>query len=151
MKFCQKCGRQIMEEAVICPYCGCPAQTQSNAYYNYNNAPAQVKNRSIPGFVLGLIGAIFGLFGGICVSALYSFGGNDTAPMLLMIGGSIIGLIGSCLCFGKPKIGGILELLGALMIAICAFGVTGSDIAAILGMILLAIGGLVSLLTSSLK
>ena len=23
MKFCQKCGKQIMDEAVICPGCGC--------------------------------------------------------------------------------------------------------------------------------
>jgi len=23
MKFCQKCGKEIMEEAVICPGCGC--------------------------------------------------------------------------------------------------------------------------------
>ena len=23
MKFCQKCGREIMDEAIICPGCGC--------------------------------------------------------------------------------------------------------------------------------
>lgn len=23
MKFCQKCGQEIVEEAVICPHCGC--------------------------------------------------------------------------------------------------------------------------------
>ncbi len=23
MKFCEKCGKEIMEEAVICPNCGC--------------------------------------------------------------------------------------------------------------------------------
>lgn len=147
MKFCQRCGKQIIDEAVICPYCGCPTQMQANAYYNMQQAPA--KNRSIPGFVLGLIGAIFGLFGGICVSALTSFGGNDEAAMILMIGGSLVGLVGSCLCFGKPKIGAILELAGAVMIAICAFGITGSDIAALMGMFLLAVGGLVGLLTSS--
>lgn len=24
MKFCQKCGKQLLNEAVICPACGCP-------------------------------------------------------------------------------------------------------------------------------
>ncbi len=29
MKFCQKCGKEILEEAVICPNCGCATGTQS--------------------------------------------------------------------------------------------------------------------------
>ncbi len=32
MKFCQKCGKEIVDEAVICPGCGCAvAQEQANA------------------------------------------------------------------------------------------------------------------------
>lgn len=27
MKFCQKCGKEIMEEAIICPNCGCGIAT----------------------------------------------------------------------------------------------------------------------------
>lgn len=27
MKFCQKCGHEIMDEAVICPHCGCSVAT----------------------------------------------------------------------------------------------------------------------------
>ena len=33
MKYCQKCGKELMDEAVICPNCGCPQNspsTQSN-------------------------------------------------------------------------------------------------------------------------
>lgn len=26
MKFCEKCGKELFDEAVICPGCGCPAQ-----------------------------------------------------------------------------------------------------------------------------
>ena len=26
MKFCQKCGKEIMDEAVICPGCGCSVE-----------------------------------------------------------------------------------------------------------------------------
>ena len=25
MKFCQRCGEEIMDAAVVCPHCGCPA------------------------------------------------------------------------------------------------------------------------------
>ena len=27
MKFCQHCGKEIMDEAVVCPNCGCSVQT----------------------------------------------------------------------------------------------------------------------------
>ena len=30
MKFCQHCGKEIMDEAVICPSCGCAVQTTNN-------------------------------------------------------------------------------------------------------------------------
>lgn len=28
MKYCQTCGQQLLDEAVICPHCGCAATTQ---------------------------------------------------------------------------------------------------------------------------
>lgn len=28
MKFCQKCGKEIMDEAVICPACGCAVEQE---------------------------------------------------------------------------------------------------------------------------
>ena len=31
MKFCQHCGREVMNEAVICPNCGCSVQEPSQA------------------------------------------------------------------------------------------------------------------------
>ena len=30
MKFCQHCGKEILDEAVICPGCGCSVQTTNN-------------------------------------------------------------------------------------------------------------------------
>lgn len=27
---CKECGRKISDEANVCPYCGCPKETQSN-------------------------------------------------------------------------------------------------------------------------
>ncbi|MGM9645732.1 MAG: zinc-ribbon domain-containing protein [Eubacteriales bacterium] len=31
MKFCSKCGKEIMDEAVVCPNCGCPVADQNNS------------------------------------------------------------------------------------------------------------------------
>lgn len=27
MKYCSKCGKELMDEAVVCPHCGCAAET----------------------------------------------------------------------------------------------------------------------------
>lgn len=41
MKYCSNCGRQLLDEAVICPGCGCPTgtytQTQQNGQYQSQN------------------------------------------------------------------------------------------------------------------
>ncbi len=31
MKFCQHCGKEVLDEAVICPACGCSVQVNNNA------------------------------------------------------------------------------------------------------------------------
>lgn len=31
MKYCQYCGKEIMNEAVICPGCGCPVQNSNDS------------------------------------------------------------------------------------------------------------------------
>lgn len=28
MKYCSKCGKEILDEAVICPHCGCAADNR---------------------------------------------------------------------------------------------------------------------------
>lgn len=37
MKYCSKCGNQLYDEAVICPKCGCMAETSSHTTYNFQN------------------------------------------------------------------------------------------------------------------
>jgi len=34
MKFCQKCGKEIMDEAIICPNCGCSTGYNSTNVYS---------------------------------------------------------------------------------------------------------------------
>ena len=31
MKFCSKCGKELMDEAIICPHCGCAAAPGAKA------------------------------------------------------------------------------------------------------------------------
>lgn len=81
-------------------------------------------------------------------SSLYSSG---TSAFVLILGGSIVGLIGACKCLKNAKQGSILEIIGAIMIIICAYGITGSDFSTIIGMVLLLISGIIGLIYSLLK
>lgn len=51
MKFCSKCGKEIVEEAVVCPHCGC-AVTETKP----DDTPSM--GFAVLGFFLPLIGFI---------------------------------------------------------------------------------------------
>ena len=62
MKYCSKCGRELLDEAVVCPGCGCmcegsplntQAPTKENAVY------------AVLALVFGLLGGWLGLVFGI--------------------------------------------------------------------------------------
>ena len=40
MKYCSKCGNELLDDAVICPKCGCAVEGMRN--------PEAVNNRSVP-------------------------------------------------------------------------------------------------------
>lgn len=149
--FCQSCGAQLNASSQPqAPQAGYP-QYQPPAYAsppaNANPSAQAPAGRSVAAFVVGLIGSIFGIFGGLCVAACYSGTGNDTVALLFLIGGSLLGLFGACTCMKKATNGGMMQLAGALLIAICAFGITGADFATLIGMFLLAVGGIVGLVS----
>ncbi|MCI5791402.1 MAG: hypothetical protein MR239_05925 [Clostridiales bacterium] len=58
MKYCIRCGSTILDEAVICPHCGCAQGTQKREETN---------GMAIAGFVcsflIPLLGLIFGAIG----------------------------------------------------------------------------------------
>lgn len=58
MKYCTKCGQEVMEEAVVCPHCGCEVETPKKDETN---------GMAIAGFVcsffIPLLGWIFGGLG----------------------------------------------------------------------------------------
>ena len=63
MKFCSKCGKEILDEAVVCPGCGCAVTSapQSNqaTYQGYN--PPVVDEVNIGLCVLAALIPIFGV------------------------------------------------------------------------------------------
>lgn len=67
MKYCSKCGYKVVDEAVICPNCGCSIGTSPAV----SNAPVgQLKtNRSLLKFILLSI-ITFGIYGLVVMSAV---------------------------------------------------------------------------------
>lgn len=55
--FCQKCGEEIMDEAVICPKCGCETGIKKQAEIDEPKTGMGV----LFGLFLGIIGLIIGL------------------------------------------------------------------------------------------
>lgn len=95
-------------------------------------------------FVLGLLGGIFGFFGAIMalfiggVDAAFSSSGESSIVGLgwAAIFLSIVGIVGSVMVKGKPKVGGILMLISAIG------GVISISLFYLLPCILLLIAGL---------
>ena len=82
MKYCSKCGNQVVNEAVICPKCGCPiAELQTQ----------KTNGWAIAGFILSFFEPLLGfIFGGIGISRSDKVGGKGYA---LSIAALIISVI----------------------------------------------------------
>lgn len=52
MKFCSHCGKQILKDAVMCPYCGCAIESKATVIDESN------KGLNIISFLLPIVGAI---------------------------------------------------------------------------------------------
>lgn len=53
MKFCSKCGKEIMKEAVLCPHCGCYIKDNSMV-----SSDAPNTGFAVIGFFIPLVGLI---------------------------------------------------------------------------------------------
>ncbi len=104
-------------------------------------------------FILGLMGGIFGFFGGIFALGVGGIGeafnlndaGTLTALGIVAILFSIVAIISSVLVKTKPKLGGWIMLFSGIIIlfAISLFGLLPS--------VLLIIGGIIGLNSSKKK
>ena len=88
MKYCQMCGKEIMDEAVICPGCGCRTQYDQDAGNDAPDAGIAVLSFFFPivGLILYLIwmdktplkaksagkGALIGVIIGVAIAVIVS-------------------------------------------------------------------------------
>jgi hypothetical protein len=56
MKYCQKCGKEIADEAIICLNCGCSTQGEQTINTAKNDAPST--GMAVLGFFIPLAGLI---------------------------------------------------------------------------------------------
>ena len=60
MKFCETCGKEIMDEAVICPGCGCSVNDRSETV-KVMEVPKQAKTAKLLGILSILLLASLGI------------------------------------------------------------------------------------------
>ncbi len=83
--FCKKCGKEIMDEAVICVHCGCSTQEKTAELAN-NDAPNT--GMAVLGFFIPIVGLIIWLIN------------RDTKPLMAKSAGkgALIGFAVSMVC-----------------------------------------------------
>ncbi len=59
MKYCQKCGKEIMDEAVVCPSCGC--SVANSEIKNVRKASTFKRNRILWIIILSVLFVIFAI------------------------------------------------------------------------------------------
>lgn len=107
--YCKKCGTELRnEDNGICPNC-------------HNQTIDKDKLKFLPSFILGLIASLFGISGGFCMSVCSSLYSSGISAFVLILGGSVLGLVGACQCLKNVRLGSVLQLIAAVMITICAY------------------------------
>lgn len=156
--FCKKCGKEFVDGSKYCDRCGYPtdnitvSSSTPNTKAETNNEDAG--NKCLPAFILGLIASIFGMFGGFCMTMCTGMMCMDSASnfaFFFIFCGSILGLVGACLCLNKALLGSILQLVAALFIIIYAYGMVGAEFMTILAMLLFLAGGIVGIIFYFIK
>lgn len=100
MKFCSKCGKEILDEAVVCPNCGCAVAP--NTMTSINDAPST--GYAVLGFFIPLVGLILYLVN------------KDKTPLKAKSAGKGA-LIGFCVSVGISIIYGAIigSILGTML------------------------------------
>ena len=100
MKYCQKCGNEIMDEAVICPKCGCATGA-------LESKKAENTGLITAGLIFAWLMPIVGLIIGIVGTSSY------TDPALKSRAKAVI-LVSICAFFAYFFIGSTIGFIGAI-------------------------------------
>lgn len=152
--YCKKCGKEIDEGKPFCSHCGAPvsetpAVANTPAASAAPDTPAKNACRCLPSFILGLIGGLFGMFGGICTT-MCSMGSAGNSAFVFIFLGALVGLIGACLCFTKAKIGSVLEAVSAILMIVRAFSHSGATFSVVIGLLFMSAAAIVGIVYSFL-
>lgn len=137
MKFCEKCGKQLEDDAVICTGCGCPTDKWKNAEESSNNDFSQyamVKEKkpfpwSLVALILGIAGmvtSITGLLGvilgiaGIVLSNIGKKKAPEDTRFKIATRMSIVAIVIGGLVFIVPMVFPLLQMLVSVIIALIA-------------------------------
>ena len=66
MKYCSKCGKQLMDEAVVCIGCGCSVSTAPKATTQHTHAEQSSTLATLSyvfAFLIPIVGVILGIIG----------------------------------------------------------------------------------------
>lgn len=66
MKYCSKCGKELLDEAVICPGCGCYVEEKQLVQQDYK----AILRKTKVFFVIGVVLLVFGAFSWVATSSL---------------------------------------------------------------------------------
>ena len=104
MKFCQKCGKELLDDAVICTGCGCAVHSSENRAnaQTYNKLEQSGTNETL-GIVSIIVGAIGIPFSLLLAITGYMFGGAGLAMAIIASKKNPFS--------GKAKIGLILSII----------------------------------------
>lgn len=107
MKFCSHCGKEIMDEAIVCPGCGCGVQVRS-VENSYCGEKAESSRTAIILGAVGIAGAILlAIVGHICSIIAIILGIIDCTKNRKPTG-LILGIVGEVLSVFSSLIGAAL-------------------------------------------
>ena len=98
MKYCEHCGAELLDEAVLCPKCGCwtndrPKDVEVLAHAQEIAAPqTKLSILSLVGFILSIVGVVLSLFA--VVISRFSEGGPMLTGLPLNIAGFVCSIVG---------------------------------------------------------
>ncbi len=161
-KFCTQCGEVVNENESFCAMCGTPILHASHSQAPQKEVSATVSSltnnpvigyfltpkKSLPAFIVGLIGSVLGMFGGICTT-MCSCGSASNSAFLLIFVGAVIALLGSCMCLNKARIGSLCQVVGTLMIIIRAYS-GGAEFFTIFSFVFLIVASLIAIVSAHL-
>lgn len=101
MKFCSKCGTEVLDEAITCPSCGCSVATPRSDYVE-----PPLKKDSTAALVLGILSLVLAIISYFVLGFL-SFFGLALGIIAIVLGAKHKG--------GKSVAGLVLGILGLIV------------------------------------